>query len=185
VNITFKFPRNFSDLRSLLSWSGGDVELLERVVPDAAMHSDYWHKLFKSTMREVEFFRRRVREGVLVEDCQAFARYVEHSGIIELMEQFPNPGGKLAEWFPYSAQELREAVKALNDECCSYYRGRTRDSEGTPSGANKSDLEAIDAKLNLIGGLLSEVVSVKRRIGSKPRLRVLPSPGIIRSEDAS
>jgi hypothetical protein len=130
-------------------------------------------------MRQVEFFRRRVREGVFVEDCQDFARYIRMSGIIDLMRDNPhkgeNPGHteRLQRLFPYNASELYEAVRLLEGECCDYWQGKTKDSPGTASGASKSDLEAIDSKLNLIAGVLSNLVSVERRSVAEPCLRVL------------
>jgi hypothetical protein len=103
------------------------------------------------TMRQVEFFRRRVREGVLVEDAHEFARYVQLSCLIPLMEENHEMEIRLRELFPYSAFDLQRAVNALEQECYAYWRGATRDSLGRASGPNKSDLEAIDAKLNVIG----------------------------------
>jgi hypothetical protein len=141
----------------------------------ADVSCDKWHTVFKSTMHHVEVLRRRVRVGHQVDDCQAFARYISRSGVLELMEEFCEPSDVLRSLFPFSAKELRKNVDALEQECYAYYRGRTKDADGTASGADKSDLEAIDEKLNLIGGLLANVVSARRRISHKPRLRLLPS----------
>jgi hypothetical protein len=142
----------------------------------------HWHKLFEGTMRQVEFFRRRVREGVLVEDAQSFAQYIRLSCLIPLMEENHEMVVRLRELFPYSAFELERAVYALEQECYAYWRGQTRDSLGTPSGPNISDLEAIDAKLNVIGfhvlgcRCVSDTANNERRITSEGLLTVEADP---------
>jgi len=145
------------------------------------MSCDVWHRVYKQAMRQVEIFRRRVREGVLVEDCQTFARFIQLSGICTLMEQQPPEGEnprhtqRLRELFPYDGKKLWEEARALEMDCCEYWRGRTRDAEGTAAGATKSDLEAIDHKLDLIAGRLAYIESMKPARVRKPKLRVVKS----------
>jgi hypothetical protein len=140
---------------------------------------DLWHRLYKQTMRQLEFFRRRVREGVLVEDCQEFARYVQLSGICTLMEHNPPEGEnpkhtqRLRDLFPYDGQKLWNEARALELDCCEYWRGRTRDAEGTATGANKSDLEDISRKLDLLAARMAYLESVKPARIRKPKLRVV------------
>jgi hypothetical protein len=137
------------------------------------------HKLFKSTMGQLEFFKRRVREGVLVEDCQDFARYVRQSGMCAIMELHPPLGDTprqtsvLKGLFPYDGNALYRAAEELRLDCCRYYEGRTATAEGTAKGADKSDLESIDRKLDLIAGRLSQLESVKKTKTRHPRLRLV------------
>jgi hypothetical protein len=130
-------------------------------------------------MRQVEFFRRRVRQGVLVDDCLDFARYVRLSCICELMIENPPQGDnpahteRLRELFPYDGYQLRREVDALEADCHEYYRGRTRDSAGTATGANKDDLAEISRKLDLMAGRLAALESVKPARVRKPKLRLV------------
>ncbi len=140
-----------------------------------------WHRVYKQTMRQLEFFRRRVREGVSVEDCQEFARYVQQSGLCKLMEEQPPVGEnarhtqRLLELFPYDGKQLWNEARTLEMECCEYWRGRTRDAEGSASGANKSDLEEISRKLDLVAVRLAYLESVKPARSRRPKLSVLKS----------
>lgn len=130
-------------------------------------------------MRQLDFFRRRVREGVLVEDCQDFARYVCQSGLCGLMEASPPVGEnarhteRLRELFPYDGQALYREARLLEAECCEYWRGRTRDSSGTASGVSKSDLEELNHNVQLIAARLASLESVKVARVRKPKLRVV------------
>lgn len=143
------------------------------------MSCEVWHRVYKQTMRRLDLFRRRVREGVLVEDCQEFARYVQLSGICTLMQENPIEGNNakhtqvLRDLFPYDGQKLWDEARALDLDCCEYWRGRTRDAEGTASGASKSDLEDISRKLDLVAGRLAYLESVKSARVHKPKLRLV------------
>jgi len=129
--------------------------------------------VYIETKRRLEQFQRRVREGVSVEEAQDFARYVQWSGILQLMAENPPPNPIYAKMFDYDACELRSIADALNVACCEYWQGRTKDSDGTASGANKSDLEAIDRKLNVLGVVLADLVAAKKRAGRVPQLRLV------------
>jgi hypothetical protein len=124
-------------------------------------------------MRRLEQFQRRVREGVSVEEAQDFARYLRVSCIGKLMEENPPESEKLCRVFDYDGGKLLSEARSLEMACCAFWAGKTFSSEGTASGANKSDLEAIDAKLALLTERLAEVESVKRKRDGKPMLRVV------------
>jgi hypothetical protein len=134
-----------------------------------AMRPECWNRVFDHAMRELERLRRRVREGVSVEDAQAFGRFIQWSGICGLMSDNPPETVELRQLFPYDGAQLRSEADSLVAECCEYYRGRTRNSEGTAKGASKSDLEAIDAKLVVIMSRLDALES------GQSALRVVPS----------
>lgn len=107
-------------------------------------------------MSDLAVWRGRVREGVDVDNACDFARFVCQSGICELMTANPHEGNNLRhteslrELFPYDGSKLWDEARALELACCEYWSGRTKDSPGTASGPNKSDLEAIAAKQDAI-----------------------------------
>lgn len=129
-------------------------------------------------MRQVEFHGMRVRQGFQVEEAQEFARYVRNSNMCELMRQNPCQGEnqrhtqRLLELFPYDGDKLYEAARQLELECCEYWSKRTRDADGTATGARKSDLEDISHKLDLIAGRLAAVESMRIPV-KKTRLKVV------------
>jgi hypothetical protein len=139
-----------------------------------------WNSVYKATTRQVEYHRRRVRQGVQVEEAQAFARYLTMSGILDLMGENQEASPQLQKLFPYSANELRQVVNLLYTECCEYWQGKTRDSEGTAKGANKSDLDAISHKLDMLAGAVAKLQPVRTPTRArKPRLHVLkPIEGV-------
>ncbi|HUD48208.1 MAG TPA: hypothetical protein VMR33_15355 [Candidatus Baltobacteraceae bacterium] len=130
-------------------------------------------------MRQLEFFQRRVRQGVQVEDCQAFARFITNSGICTLMEDQPCQGenerhtARLKELFPYDGKQLHYEARQLEMACCEYWVGRTRDSEGTAKGASLGDLESIERKLDLMAGRLASLESVKPVAKRRVKLRII------------
>jgi hypothetical protein len=123
------------------------------------MPCEVLQRLYVETLRRIETFRLRVRQGVSVEDAQDFGRYVQWSGICDLMAINRPPTAKLRDLFPYDGAQLRSVADTLVTECCEYYQGRTRNSDGTAKGASKSDLEAIDAKLAVIVARLAALES--------------------------
>jgi len=133
-------------------------------------------------------YRERVREGFLVDDALDFARFIRMSGLADLMAANP-PCGETAKHtqtlrklFPYDASALRYETDLLEAECHEYFRGRTKDAEGTPAGVSMSKMESIDRSLQLIAGHLAGVVAVKRRSVAKPKLRVVEGPsGLVES----
>ncbi|HEY3856957.1 MAG TPA: hypothetical protein VGO67_21445 [Verrucomicrobiae bacterium] len=137
-------------------------------------------------MRQVESQRRRVRQGIQVEDAQDFARYLSMSGILDLMGENQELNPQLQKLFPYSSNELRQVVNLLYNECCEYWRGKTRDSEGTAKGADRHDLESISLKLDKLAGGFVQVQTAVAQLqkprpirATKPRLRVLkPVKGV-------
>ena len=135
-------------------------------------------------MRRLEFLQRRVREGVLVEDAQDFARYVTQSGICDLMTEQPQKGENpkhtesLKDLFPYDGQQLYNQARMLELACCEYWAGHTKDAPGTAIGANKSDLEGINHMLGLIAGRLAALEAVKPARIHKPKLRVVKSRAV-------
>ncbi len=58
-------------------------------------------------------------------------------------------------------------------ECCEYWTGKTRDSDGTAKGASQGDLESIERKLDLMAGRLASLESVKPAVKRKYRLHVV------------
>jgi hypothetical protein len=120
-------------------------------------------------------YRKRVRQGHQVDDANDFARYVMNSGLVEIMKENPELNITLKGLFPYDGKQLWDEAYSLYRDCCEYYQGRTRNSEGTAKGARKSDLEEIDQKLNLIAGRLAQLESVKKVRQKKPKIHVLPS----------
>jgi hypothetical protein len=143
------------------------------------MSCDVWHRVFQRTMHELAAWRGRVREGVDVENAVDFARYVQMSGICELMTSQPHKGKnrrhieRLRELFPYDGQKLYDEARALEMACTEYWSGRTLAAPGTATGANKSDLESIAGKLDAITGRLNALESVKPARVRKPVLRVV------------
>lgn len=143
------------------------------------MSCQVWYRVFKQTMNMLAMYRSRVREGVLVEDCHDFARYIRLSGLAELMAENPPLGEtplhtkRLRELFPYNGAALRCEADLLDAECCEYYRGKTRDADGTAAGVKKSDLESINRNMQLIAGRLAALESVKRARVRKPKLHVV------------
>jgi hypothetical protein len=124
------------------------------------MPCDDWNRVYLETVRRLECYRRRVREGVDVDNCLDFARFVIWSNIPKLMAANPPENPRLRELFPYDGADMLRMAKALESECQDYFQGRTRDSDGTAKGANKSDLEDIGRKLETISVRLSALESL-------------------------
>jgi hypothetical protein len=110
-------------------------------------------RLYFATLQWIKLYRRRVRSGFQVADANDFARYVMHSGITDLMKH-PHYNAQLKKLFPYDAKHLYDEASKLRMACCDYYAHKTRDSEGTATGPDSSDLEAINQKLNLLIAIL-------------------------------
>jgi len=133
-------------------------------------------------MSELACWRARVREGVDIENACDFARYVQLSGICALMTSQPHQGEtprhveRLRALFPYDGQELWNEARALEMACTEFWSGRTRDTAGTATGANKSDLEAIDSKLSVLINRLDALEAVKPAARRRPQLRVVKLP---------
>jgi hypothetical protein len=114
-----------------------------------------------------------VREGVSVDEAADFARYVRVSEICRLMSENPPGSDLLNSYFPYDGSKLLKKARELETACCDYWRGRTFSSEGTASGANKSDLEAIDVKLAALAGQVAELKRVKSKKHREPLVRIV------------
>ena len=108
-----------------------------------------------------------------MEEAQDFARYVRVSNLARLMTQYPPENTALARYFDYNGADLLKQARELETACCEYYKGMTRDSEGTGSGANKSDLEAIDEKLAGLMAAVAGLQAAERGKAVKPALRVV------------
>ena|ERR1039458_3165953 len=97
-----------------------------------------------STMRRLTTLRARTREGVGVEEASAFARWVSVSGLLRL--------------FP--AQALRDAQKLAQDtlhDCDQHWR-----NQGQGPWVAKSELEAVNAKLDNLASLLASLAHPDR-----------------------
>jgi hypothetical protein len=89
------------------------------------------------------------------------------------MAKYPPQSEALRRVFDYDGPGLVRMARELETACCQYYVGRTKDSEGTASGANKSDLEAIDRKLAVLAVAVDNLQRVKGRRLRRPALRVI------------
>ena len=134
---------------------------------------DLWQAVWTETMRRLERFQRRVREGVSVEEAQDFARFVRVSRIGELMAENPPGSEKLRECFDYDGRKMLAEARSLEEACCAFWAGKTFLAEGTSSGANKSDLEAIDRKLAVLSRAVAHLQVGKVRRVRKLVLRVI------------
>jgi len=120
------------------------------------------HWLYKETINRLDLLARRVSEGKCLDESLEFANYVEWSGIVRMMEQNAEPeplkiDGAFLRW---KCDELKHAV-----------RQRYQSKDGKYK-IEKSELEAISHKLDLIAGYVSKLPAVAGQ-PTLPQLRVI------------
>jgi hypothetical protein len=114
------------------------------------------HTLYKATLDYLAVSRKRVRQGAMVGDSLDFARYVMMSRMCDLMRENPPQGEnarhreRLINLFPYNGDQLYAAADSLRLQCGEFYSQRTKDSPGTASGPDKSDIEELGDKMDLV-----------------------------------
>jgi hypothetical protein len=138
------------------------------------------HFFWRSVKARLETLDKRVREGKEVEEASDFARWVQWSGLVKLFESFPQ-----GEPFAVSAAEILRLVGEVLFDCEMWWKKNPRGP-----WVAKSELEAVNHKLDLIAGQLAfqhsilappvETAGVAVRWvrilrNSWTRLRVLPS----------
>jgi len=120
------------------------------------------HWLWKETVLRLDSFSQRVQLSECVDEAADFARYVMFSGLCRLFEANPSAeplkvDGPLARW---KAEELLR-------ECQERYR-----TNDVSSHVDKSVLDAINRKLDLIAGQVSRIPTSKAQ-APRPELRII------------
>jgi hypothetical protein len=108
--------------------------------------------LIAATIQRLQVLRRRAREGKSVDEAAEFARWLTASGLVKLF------GGE-------AKADVRELATATLFDCESYWR-----NQGQGPWVAKSELEAVNAKLDNLAGL---VASLAPSGWSRPALAVV------------
>jgi len=124
-------------------------------------------------MRRLKELRRRVREGVSVDEAHSFGQWVLNSGVAKLMGQNLPDSAYLRKCFPYDGVQVEKQARELVTECCEYWVGKRFGKEGTATGADKSDLEAIDSKLEKLEAKIDAIASGKRKVARRPVFKIV------------
>jgi hypothetical protein len=117
-------------------------------------------------MRDLDASEKRVLEGSHVECELDFAGFILNSGIVSLLRDTPIVGEsdlhteRLRKLFHYDGYALWAKADKLRLLCGQYFEGRTKDSLGTAAGVPRSELEAINHKLDVMAAGLSKLTSV-------------------------
>jgi hypothetical protein len=122
-----------------------------------------------STIHRLKVLRARAREGKCVEEASEFARWVVQAGLLKLL------GGKVKG----AVQKL--ASDTLFD-CECHWR-----NQGQGPWVAKSELEAVNAKLDNLAGLVASLAHPGRdrdTASPEPRLIVLPEVPVERGDTA-
>jgi hypothetical protein len=130
-------------------------------------------RCYKAAMAYLAVSEKRVLEGSHVQCELDFARFIMSSGIADLMRDNPPENARLKDLFPFDGDKLYDSADKLRLLCGQYYEGKTSASPGTAKGVPRSELEAINRKLDLLAGHLAKLESVKKSRERKPRLRVV------------
>jgi hypothetical protein len=116
-------------------------------------------RIYRETVNQLDSFSRRVQEGRDLEAASNFARWLSFSGILMLLEAFPEPepfkvDGRFLRW---KCEQLIEAVNL-----------RYRTNNSNPSFEAK-DFESMHEKIDRMAGYLS-------RLSVAPAVTVNPLP---------
>ena len=123
-----------------------------------------------ATIQRLQVLRRRAREGKSVEEASEFARYVVASGLLKLCEG-------------QAKVEVRSLAQDTLYDCDQFWR-----NQGQGPWVAKSELEAVNAKLDNLAGLVASLAHTGRVCATanpEPRLIVLPEVPGERGDTAS
>jgi len=96
------------------------------------------HWLWKETNRNLDVHARRVREGVEVLPAADFARFVQFSGIVKILQPHDQDGP-----FPCRSKELQKKCEDLIFECGEWFRLDERSNMPRNPNVPRCELEAI------------------------------------------
>jgi hypothetical protein len=108
--------------------------------------------LLRSTVERLQLLRARVREGKCIDEASEFARWVVNSGLYKVFQ------GK-------DASELERLRQDVLQDCADAWNNR-----GQGPWVAKSELEAVNSKLDNLANLVSALVG---REGQGKELRVI------------
>jgi len=101
------------------------------------------HWIFRETERQLDTYARRVREGVEVLPASDFARWLQMSGILELLEAHEMS-------VPLRVESLRVKTTDLLFECGEWFRLHERSNTPRDPLVPRCELERITARLTQI-----------------------------------
>jgi len=129
------------------------------------------HWIWNETYTRLDVLAGRVREGVEVLAASDFARWLQFSGVVELLEQ--NSTGGVC---PVDGKGIRKKVEGLLFECGEWFRVHEHSYLPRDMEIPRSEMEKINRRLNQIEEHLCRLVppgAVTVEAG-EPALRVIP-----------
>jgi len=135
-------------------------------------HKVHW--LWKETVNRLRVLQGRAREGKCVDEASEFARWVRMSGLAHIYETFTSPAPLEVSW-----PTVEKLIVDILWDCEAYYKN-------APQGpwVQKSELEAINHKLDLIAGRIARLSAANNDTAeagvapaATPALRVLQAAG--------
>jgi len=114
------------------------------------------HKLWFESDARIEVMAARVREGREVMAASEFARWLQFSGVVELLEPY-EAGFPL----PVRALELKDKTKRLVASCNEWFADHERSNTRPEPTVPRSELEAIHEQLRNINAALHERTTIQ------------------------
>lgn len=105
------------------------------------------HQIWRETTRKLEAYARDVRENKNVREASEFARWLQFSGVIKILEAFPQ-----AEPLRVDGAALRKLAHELVLDCGECFRNGKADAKYAAS-----DIAEINRKLDLIAAHVSTI----------------------------
>jgi len=133
------------------------------------------HQIWRETTRKLESFARDVRESKRVLEASDFARWLQFSGVVKIMEAFPNP-----EPLRVDGAAIRKQISDLLYDCGESFRNGKADPKYAAS-----DIAEINRKLEVIAAHVATLsppskISTADTGNSPPVLTVLEGGGNVR-----
>jgi len=129
-----------------------------------------WNRVWWEIDTRIETLARRVREGVEVLSASDFARWLQFSGILEMLEAHEQDLP-----LPVKGRELRVKVQELVWNCGEWFRLHEHGMKQYDPRIPRCEMERITARLNAIEAALAISPPVAdTATADSPALQVLP-----------
>jgi hypothetical protein len=132
----------------------------------------YLARIYSETLAKLESFSRRVAEGRDINAASEFARWLPFSGILSLLDRYPN---QVASHNPLKVDGrfLRWKAEQLTEACNDRYRTNNQNP-----AIERTEFEAMREKIDRMAGYLSRLTAAGAIRGERipepqPNLKVV------------
>jgi len=130
------------------------------------------HVIWRETTNRLESLASAVFEGKCVEEASNFARWLQFSGVLKLLEQNPQPFP-----LPVNGNELRRKCEDLIQGCSDWTKGGKLPAPNYEPGDMRAILSKLDALTQRVNEL-SPPSSETADAGRSPALHVVQGGAI-------